>query len=175
MKPTTAAFVAVATLAALAACAEAGGELQGGELSDAGAGATVALIPDTGGPAEAECVGTGTRWSDLYDDIFGPTGRGGSCVFSGNCHGPDGAGARTPSGVECFDRKGCRESFFATGLVSESDSSAPASSILLLGTLRVRRGDAIAGFMPEAPADYVFSEACIKRIETWIRDGAKDD
>lgn len=170
--------VAVAVLAALAACAEAGGELEGGALTDAGLAATTPppYTPDTGAAAaDGVCSGTGTKWSDLYNDIFGPTGRPGSCAFAASCHGtPDGAGTKVGGGVRCFDEKGCRQSFFDKGLVAAADSAAPEKAALF-GVLRIRTPDGPVGTMPEIPANYTFSDTCIERIKTWIRDGAKDD
>ena len=171
--------VTLAVLAALAACAEAGGETKGGALTDAGLAATnpPRYTPDTSAaPADGACSGTGTKWSDLYNDIFGPTGRPGSCAFAASCHGtPDGAGAKIGGGVQCFDEKGCRQSFFDKGLVDASDSAAPEKAALF-GVLRIRTPEGSpAGTMPEIPADYVFSDTCVERMKTWIRDGAKDD
>ncbi|HVH46865.1 MAG TPA: hypothetical protein VM925_31195 [Labilithrix sp.] len=161
-----------AVIVALVACSEAGGDVKGGGLTDSGLEAT---SPPP--PAEAPCVGSGTKWSDLYRDIFGPTGRPGSCSFRSNCHGtPDGAGARSGAGIECFDEKACRQSLFDKNIVSPSDSAAPDSSGLFVGLLRIRRPDGtVSGFMPQAPADYIFPSACLERMKTWIRDGAKDD
>ncbi len=180
MKSAAASFIAVALAATFAACAEAGGEISGGNLTDAGLLATdpPAFTPDTGaGTAASECVGTGTTWTALYDDIFGPTGRPGSCSFRSSCHGtPDGAGAKARPGILCADAKGCRQSLFDKGLVTPADVDAPEKSALLLGVLRIRKPDGkVLGGMPEQPADYVFPDACVQRIETWLRDGAKDD
>jgi len=179
VRPASPSFVVVTVVAALAACAEAGGEVHGGELTDAGAGATdpPAFTPDAGASQSAECVGSGTTWTALYNDIFGPTGRPGSCSFQSNCHGtPDGAGAKVGSGIQCFDQKGCRQSLFDKGLITPADFAAPEKSALFVGLLRIRKADGtIVGFMPEMPADYVFPDACVERIQTWIRDGAKDD
>ena len=164
----------------VAACAEAGGELKGGELTDGGVLATnpPAFTPDTGasdpGP---DCLDMGTTWTALYTGLFGPTDRPGSCTFRSNCHGtPDGAGAQLGSGIQCFDQKGCRQSFHDKGLVTPADFAAPERSVLLAGLLRVRKPDGTTlGFMPQNPPDYVFPDACVERIKTWIRDGAKDD
>ena len=182
MRSTSASFVLVGVIAAIASCAEAGGEVRGGDLTDAGQLATnpPAFTPDTGAPeggTRYECVGTGTTWTALYDDIFGPTERPGSCSFQSSCHGsPDAAGAKVGSGIKCFDAKGCRQSFLDQGLVTPADAEAPENSMLLTSLLRVKKPDGkIVGFMPQQPADYVFPDACVERIQTWIRNGAKDD
>jgi hypothetical protein len=175
---TPASFFFVVGIALVVACAEAGGEVKGGELTDAGLAAT--NPPPFTPPTEMEpavCRGTGTRWSDLYNDIFGPTGEPGSCSYRSNCHGsPDSAGARSPAGIQCYDMKGCRQSFFDRNLVAQKDSAAPEKSGLLLGLLRHRKADGtVIGFMPQSPAGYLFSDVCVDRIKTWIRDGLKDD
>lgn len=169
-------------VAAVSSCAEAGGEIRGGELTDAGLLATnpPAFTPDTGAPdggAAYECVGSGTTWTAIYNDIFGPTGRPGSCSLRSNCHGsPDGAGAKAGSGIACFDQKGCRQSLFDKGIITPDDFAAPEKSALFVSLLRVRRPDgSTVGFMPQVPVDYAFSDACIQRIQTWLRAGAKDD
>jgi hypothetical protein len=173
------AFALVLFVAAAGACAEAGGEVKGGELTDAGTAATTPpeVPPDTK-PTPAPCDGTGTRWSDLYNDIFGPTGKGGSCAFQSNCHGSaEGGGARSLAGIQCFDLKGCRQSFLDKNLVTAKDTTDPDKSILLRGLLRRISPDdgKTIGFMPQAPADYIFSETCVDRMKTWIANGYPDD
>jgi hypothetical protein len=172
VRSSTSLFV-VSLAAALIACSQATGEVRGGELTDAGVEAVEQPPFDAG----ATCFGSGTKWSDLYRDIFGPTGRPGSCSFRSECHGtPEGTGARSGSGIQCFDEKGCRQSFFDKNIITPQDSAAPEKSGLFVGLLRVRKPDGtITGFMPQQPADYVFPDTCVERIKTWIRDGAKDD
>ncbi len=163
----------------LASCAEAGGELRGGELTDAGQAATnpPAFTPDTGaadpGP---DCVSMGTTWTAIYTELFGPTGRPGSCTYRGNCHGPGEVGTKTASGLKCFDQQGCRQSLFDTGVLEPKDSAAPENSRLFVGLLRIRKPDgSTVGFMPQIPADYVLPQTCVERVQTWIRNGAQDD
>jgi hypothetical protein len=161
-----------AVVVAGAACSDAGGQLKGGTLTDGGVAATT---PPSF--TEGPCIGTGSHWSDLYRDIFGPTGRAGSCSFRSNCHGSaDAAGSTSGSGIQCFDEKGCRQSFLDKGLVSTFDAEAPENSALILSILRRRKADGtVSGFMPESPSDYLFSAVCLDRMKAWIRDGAKDD
>lgn len=160
----------LALAVAFAACSEAGGDIRGGDLTDAGAEATTAP-PMTEGP----CVGSGTKWSDLYRDIFGPTEQPGSCSFRSHCHGTaEGRGAQV--GIHCFDEKGCRTSFIEKGLVSASDAAAPDQAALFVGLLRLRKPDGtISGFMPETPSNYLYSPACLDRMKAWIKDGAPDN
>ncbi|MDF2695185.1 MAG: hypothetical protein K0S65_3568 [Labilithrix sp.] len=175
MRSTSSALGVVVVLGALAACSEAGGEVRGGGLTDAGVSATTP--PPAPPDILSTCRGTGTTWSDLYNDVFGPTGEPGSCSFRGNCHGSaDAAGARSGAGIECFDRAGCRQSFLDKNLVSPDDAAAPEESGLLLGLLRYRRADgSTVGFMPQEPANFYFPDSCLERIKTWIAGGAKDD
>jgi hypothetical protein len=162
-----------AVLAALA-CSDAGGEVNGGGVTDAGAEATKPPAP-----VEGPCNGSGTKWSDLYRDIFGPTGQPGSCGYLSYCHGtPDGDGARSRGGIQCFDKDGCWQSFHVKGLVSDSDAGpqVPEESGLLSSVLRLRRPDGtISGFMPQAPSNYLYAPACIDRMKAWIANGAQDD
>lgn len=162
----------LAILVAVVSCSDADERVIDAAALDAGADATPP--PE---PVEGVCAGSGTKWSDLYRDIFGPTGSPGSCSFRSSCHGsPEAAGARSGAGIECFDEKGCRQSLFDKNIVMPSDSEAPEKSGLFVGLLRIRRPNGtVAGFMPQAPADYVFPSACVERMKTWIRDGAKDD
>lgn len=173
MRVKTAGLVVVSiALSSVFACSDAGGDVKGGALTDAGLEATAPPAP-----MEGPCVGEGTKWSDLYRDIFGPTGRAGSCSFRSNCHGsPDGDGAKSGSGIECFDEKGCRKSFFDKGLVSAANATAPEQAVLFARLLRLRQPDGrVTGFMPDSPSNYLFSPQCLDRMKAWIRDGATDD
>lgn len=127
-------------------------------------------------PEELVDAGSGTAWTDLYRDLFGPTG-GASCAGTGMCHGSAGeSGALGSQGYVCASREGCRESMLSaeTLIVQASDSNAPERSSLV-ATLRRRSGTGtIVGTMPKR-SQYVFSRQSIARIETWIRNGAPDD
>jgi hypothetical protein len=166
------------TVAALAACARSSGEVEGYELNDAGAQAVVALsacgldIPD---------FGTGTTWTDLYRDIFGPTGKPGSCSLESNCHGANAAkdpkaGANDPAGIKCFDQKSCRQSFFTAGLLNSSSAKNPDNAPLF-GVLRLCQPNGSAvGIMPKDPvASFKADGSNVQRIKAWIRAGAPDN
>jgi hypothetical protein len=158
--------VGFALLAATApGCAEADGKLEGGGLTPAG---EVAVIPVT---FTGDCDPRGTSWTNLYCSLFGPTGQPGSCTFqAGNCHGDNGLGASASTGIQCFDRKGCRESFIRMRLTEEKDQINPAGASIFAIIRTEGRG-----FMPKAPADYKFKPSDIARIQAWIADGVPDN
>jgi hypothetical protein len=155
------------------ACATATGDVSGGGAKfDATAPAF--NPPNTGGPVVDE--GSGTRWSDLYRDLFGPTGRA-NCSLEARCHGtPDSEGAKSAAGITCFDQANCYQSLRDKNMVTPADATAPENCVLLSGILRLKKADGVViGFMPEKPATYVFSDASIERIKTWIRNGSPND
>jgi hypothetical protein len=130
---------------------------------------------------EAACAiesGSGTKWSDLHRDLFGPTSRPGSCSYKSNCHGTaDQSGAKTSNGFVCgADKAECRSNLIKTNLVNDLDKAAPEKSSLIAGILRVRNpaGD-VVGIMPQEPSNCVYSDASLERIKTWIRNGIPDD
>ncbi len=150
------------------ACGDASTEVSGGEPRfDAAA-------PQFGGSAQPSA--NPASWSALYKDVFGPTGTA-SCAGTGACHGSkDQLGARGSGGFVCADQDGCRASILdpATGpLVGPEDKSAPETSGLY-GVLRRVEGGRTVGIMPKTPA-YVFTEAELGRIKTWIANGAPND
>jgi hypothetical protein len=159
------------TLALGAACAEAGGEVVGGELTDAGALAFERPV------FTGVNIGSGSKWSDLYRDIFSPIGRPGSCAYTPNCHGsPDGAGAKARGGIQCFDQAGCRQSLIDKNQVRTRDAAAPDNAPLLIGLLRIKKPDGtIVGFMPKEPSSFAFPEKSLERIRAWIANGIPDD
>src|SRR5262245_3061632 len=178
---TPGAFLSIALLAVMAACAQAGGEVKGGALTQQGQRAVAVPF---GCPSGEQDVGQGTTWTDLYRDVFGPTNRGGSCSFQAACHGsPDGTGAGSASGIQCFDKAGCRASMIQKNLVTEADKANPDGSVLLGGILRrcvpdpSRGGGAeqVIGIMPQEPASFIFPETTLNRIRAWIRDGVPDN
>jgi hypothetical protein len=138
--------------------------------ADAGAGDA-----KTDAKVEPVDVGSGTKWSDLYRDIFGPTGRPGSCVFQSGCHGSEKAGGVAGGGIRCFDQKGCREGFLALNLVKQEHVADPDTAPLFSIVRHRKANGEEAGFMPKEPADFYFPAKSIERMKTWIKDGFKDD
>src|SRR5687768_590017 len=101
----TAPLMLVLVLAAVfAACAEASGELRGERL---GFEQETSPAPFFGcDVTETIDAGNGETWSDLYRDLFSPSG----AAKCGNpsCHGSaDGAGVDR---FACFDEAGCKAS-----------------------------------------------------------------
>ncbi len=88
-------FVVAAFVIPLA-CTDAGGHVSGGELAFEGGAAAPTGEAGPGG-------GTGTTFTDLYRDFFGPTGAA-KCAGNGMCHGAaDQAGAVATGGYICPD------------------------------------------------------------------------
>lgn len=165
---------ATASLLALTAtclgCATADGDVAGGDPR--GFDMTPpAFTPDTT-PCTSE--GAGARWSDLYRDLFGPTGRTGSCTFSAGCHQRTG-NAAAKLAFQCYDQSGCYQSLVDGGWIKPTDSAAPDESSFLKALLRLQKADGtVIGFMPKEPI-CVYPEPALARIRTWIRDGAKNE
>ena len=127
-------------------------------------------------PEDAVDSGVGVTWTALYRDLFSPTAPSG-CAGSGTCHGAAGeSGAQGSNGYVCATKEGCRESMLSleTGLVQSRDFAAPRKSTLIAVLRRRDANGAIVGSMPKR-SSYVFSEDSIRRIETWIANGAPDD
>lgn len=128
-------------------------------------------------PEEREDAGSGSTFTDLYRDFFGPTGKA-TCAGDGLCHGTSAAaGAKGSGGFVCAaDATACWTSMTSgrSALVTTADAADPTKSTLYL-TLRHRRVDgSLAGSMPKRPL-YVFSTASMQRIAAWIQAGAKND
>lgn len=166
-------FLIVLGGALVAACAEAGGEPSGGELTNAG---REAVAPGEFAPPVVDAglvttCGEGATWSSLYRDIFGPTGQPGSCVLQATCHGsPDGAGAQASAGIKCYDETGCLASMIDRNLVQPGQKPERA---VLWGIIRTRNPTTgkVGGIMPKSPSDYVYPDACVERIRQWIANG----
>src|SRR5689334_799520 len=101
-------FLGSCILGIVVSCATAGGEVSGGGLTEAGVLATTPPVYDGGlevnlailAAIDAACPTD--EWRVLYRDLFGPTGKGGSCSFNETCHGsPSGTGAQSGSGIQC--------------------------------------------------------------------------
>lgn len=159
---------------ALMGCGDATGDVEGGaDRFDAAA-------PTTPGPTDEICGGadggTGATFTDLYRDVFGPTG-GASCARFGTCHGTAAqTGAQVSGGFVCDTQAGCRATMFTANppLVKPADFPSPQTS-LLIQTLRHRTAEGtLVGIMPDQPK-CVLSQDAIARIQTWIGGGALDN
>ncbi len=183
MSPRSVLLACLASSTIIASVACSGGDDTPSTPADAGSSSGSSGATDDAGdgavakPEEAIDSGSGTTWTDLYRDLFGPTGQA-SCAGDGLCHGSASqAGARGSNGFVCADKDACYASMTAAspGLVTSTDTTDPTKSVLYL-TLRHRRTDgSVTGSMPKRPFSYVFSTASMARIATWIQSGAKND
>jgi len=194
------AIVAVIVPAALfpLACTDASGNESGGDPTfEAGTPATVT----EGGPGG----GTGTTWTDLYRDFFGPTGAA-KCAGNAMCHGAaDQPGAKATGGYVCPDvmavvdagssdagdaggnpnaataKKQCRDTMTSVIIVDPpfsgmSTCGQPFAKAYMHNVIRKATHDpADENNMPRSPYTYVFSDADVKRIDTWVQAGCPDN
>ena len=165
----------VAAAAAAGACSDNATvpATDAGSVAEEDAGADVEIDR----PEEREDAGTGSTFTDLYRDFFGPTGKA-SCSGDGLCHGAStAAGAKGSGGFVCgSDATACWTSMTSgrSALVTTADAADPTKSALYL-TIRHRRTDgSLAGSMPKRPL-YVFSTASMQRIAAWVQAGAPND
>lgn len=151
----------VASCSFVASCATAEPAAVALQL-DSGTGLDTALI---------ERVCSTPEWRGLYSEFFGNTGNAGSCAFNATCHGtPEGDGARSGSGIECYSERGCCSSMFIKGLVKPENAGSPEKSPLISAVLRRKTEDGgFTGIMPREPSDYAYSDESIERIKAWIR------
>lgn len=153
-----------------AACARATGEVHGGEQIEETTPAPFVGCDLT----ETIEAGSGSKWTDLYRDLFGPDGAA-KCATPA-CHGSnDGAGFKT-AGFACMGEKECRQGVLDFGLVRlPSDTESPGDSALIGIIRHCDDQRATLGTMPKQPVGYYFSRASVARIEDWIRAGAPDN
>ena len=156
-------------------CAEAGGEVSGGERRFDATAPNLPLGDDAGTSETIACApadrATGHTFTDLYKDYFGHVG-GPACSGDGACHGaPEQEGASV-SGYVCpaGNRDACYQGLRSSGLVLAADRDIPENS-RLYSVLRKVNG---AGFMPLRP-QCAFDDVDIARITAWIRGGAPND
>jgi hypothetical protein len=169
-------LVGFGLLVFVAACVNATTDVKGGEgLFD--------TTPPPSSVTPQTCdigadAGSGTHWSDLYRDFFGPTGAA-SCAGNGTCHGDaNQSGAKSSGGYVCGANKDdCRASLLSenTGLIAlPADQAAPEKSGLVTELRRKKADGTVVGLMPKTPA-CVFEPEAIDRITTWIKNGAPND
>lgn len=116
--------------------------------------------------------GSGTTWSALYADLFGPSGRA-SCAGSGSaCHASESSEGAARSAFVCADEASCLESMKGESSLISASSSAQPENAFLVGVLRKKKADgSIVGTQPMSPL-FVFHSKSIERIKTWIGAGA---
>jgi len=161
------------------ACATATGSVTGGEPIFDASPPVATAEPDGGG---SNCIigddaGSGTTWTDLYRDFFGPKAAA-SCAGDGACHGDaNQQGSKSSDGFVCgADKAACRQTMLDTKLVNvPSDQASPENSGLVVEIRKVKADGKLDGLMPLRPACVAFEPAAVDRITTWIKNGAPDD
>jgi hypothetical protein len=133
--------------------------------------------PDGGQEAEPSYVlddgsGSGTTWSELYADFFGPSGRA-SCAGTGtSCHASQRSEGYARSMFLCTDEASCLQSMKGASNLIKSSNFAEPENAFLIGVLRKSKADgSIVGTQPKSPL-FVFHANSIERIKTWIGAGA---
>jgi len=158
-------------LSVLIACSASPNEDGGNARFDASPAATGdgGACDDTTGDA-----GSGTAWSELYRDYFGPTGKA-SCAGTGQCHGSTSQSGYAASGYVC---PGTSTACY-TGITSQSanlvtvgDTTDDPTTTVLYSVLRKCSG---GGSMPQQPASLMFTSADMARVAAWIKAGAPND
>ena len=128
--------------------------------------------------ATSEDAGSGTEWSDLYRDYFGPTGKA-SCAGTGQCHGSTSQAGYLSSNYACPDTAdACYAGITATTvspqLVTVGDTTSDPTTSNLYLTLRKCSGSG-PNSMPQQPATLMFTTGDMARIAAWIKAGAPND
>jgi hypothetical protein len=129
---------------------------------------------DGGECADMADAGSGTGWSDIYRDYFGPMGKA-SCAGNGQCHGNStqpGAQASGyvcgPTAAECYS--GITSA--SANLVTVGDTTDDPTTTALYAVLRKCSG---GGTMPQSPATLMFTSVDMTRIAAWIKAGAPNN
>jgi hypothetical protein len=131
------------------------------------------------GPQPAFDSGSnGVTFSALYNDFFGPNGRA-SCAAGGTCHGAKGQDGEIASGgyICAPDQTACHDTMVSATLkLTEIPAGKKGSDAILYNSLRHKNelGQTL-GNMPFSPKDFLFTADDMKRIQTWLENGAKND
>jgi hypothetical protein len=180
--------LAVAALLAMTAttlgCAQATGEVSGGEslydgsfpVLDTG---TPPMVDSAPPPTDATDASGPATWTELYTNYFGNVGVA-SCAGNGTCHGAMTQLGYMTSNYLCpeNDQQGCYESFTSPGTAGGPNLLAaypPFEKTYLYEVLRKSSGANIGTPMPKAPYTYTFNTTDLARIESWVAAGAKND
>jgi hypothetical protein len=164
-------LVSLVLAVSVAACAEASGDVSGGEVLITPKPAAYRGCDVT----ESIDAGSGDRWSDLFRDLFAANAPG-ACA-SAACHGSDDGEGFKKSSFRCDnDKDKCREGFLAYGLVFvPADVANPADANLFRYVRHCDDSRETVGSMPKSPDTYFFSKASIARMQAWIAKGAPND
>jgi hypothetical protein len=118
------------------------------------------------GPSSTTSTGAGgdVTWTDLYNNIFGPTGSA-SCVSGGGCH------TLSQSGFKC----GTSASACYTGIVNSGYviPGTSASTSTLVDPSKSPLCGSLGGNMPKGGACVTTSE--ITQIKSWLAAGAQNN
>ena len=171
-------LAALAIAVVAAACAQATGQVEGGDL----------LVVDP-------CATSAPTWTYLYTCLFGPTGKA-SCASLGSCHGGPQQSGALMSGYVCGTTKeSCRDGMLYG---EEAGLFAPIVCMQSLGCTSLPVSDptkttlwsslhtASSKLQDNMPcgdppvchpdtATYTFTSDDLTQIETWIQQGAQDN
>jgi hypothetical protein len=135
----------------------AGGSGAGGGAAGSGAG---------GGAAGSGAGGStgGVTWTQIYNDIFGPSGTS-SCSVNGGCH------TNTKAGFKCGTSKSsCYTGFVNAGYISPGSG---ASSSALVDPNQSPLCGSLGGNMPQVGS--CVTSAQLNEIKSWLADGAQNN
>jgi hypothetical protein len=178
------AALALVAVAAAAACTNATGQVEGGEL----------LVADPCGPDAPP------TWTTLYTCYFGPSGTA-SCGSLAACHqNAAGLGAMTGGFVCGSSKESCFQGMtqgiapaaggvfcpiVCLGTCPQNGEACPSDPTkqLLLGDIHKAGGGGLDNMpcggnlivCPSGSATYTFTSDDITRITTWIQQGAQDN
>ena len=179
------AFLALvgAAVAPMVGC-DATGDIEGGDPFDGGTQVTTleAGGGSEGGSQSSSCAapdaGTGSTFTDLYRDYFGPNSTASCSGTAGACHGDaSGAGALGSGGFVCgTSQADCFTGMNVTtaDLLSTSDTAHPENSGLEVA-LRKATAGGINNMPLDPPNTCVFTDADIARISAWVAAGAQNN
>lgn len=184
-RPSFACVALALACAGASACADASGDVKGGELRPGyDAAAPVPLEVPITEPTYADAPPA--SWRGLYRDFFGQRADA-SCAGNGTCHAAAGNPGAKVSNFVCADLDGCYQSLrtakdpdprvSSRALVEDADVAKPAGAYLF-SVIRYRTPDGVSvenRGMPLLPRDYAFNPAAIDRMQAWIAAGAKND
>jgi hypothetical protein len=174
--PCASVSLAIASALGLAACANATGEIQGGELlSDGGSAADPVDVPDVGA----------VTWTDLYDSYFGPSAPASCTAVANGCHLSLGDLGAQGSGYVCGATKdSCWSGITSSAIpmsfsppVPTGGSTSPTATILYksLHPLNVQTAGQMPLMAPDGGNGYEFTALDLARIAAWIDQGAAND
>jgi len=160
----TGAFAAV--VLAVGACSSAPADVQGG---DQRFDTTPPIRPAT------HCAdGTGTTWSDLYRDCFGPGYA--DCGGTGGCHRSSQDTGTSFSGFLCgASKESCYEGMVGIdSLVTPNGTQQPEKTRLYAALRKAPPLTSPERAMPNNTG-FAFTADDLARINAWIKNGAKND